>query len=149
MHGDPNPGNINLKGKTIGLLDWGQVKDVTPTFKKKIAKLVLAFNAKDRDAICKALFDIGVKVTHPEDKATVEAIAVTMLDTRIMEGYPSDPFDQRCASFANPILLMPPEIYFLVRSVQMMRGLTSAFHLDFSLAKEWGSLASKYAKMKV
>ena len=64
MHGDPNPGNINLKGKTIGLLDWGQVKDVTPTFKKKIAKLVLAFNAKDRDAIYKALFDIGVKVTH-------------------------------------------------------------------------------------
>lgn len=149
MHGDPNPGNISLKGNSVGLLDWGQVKDVSPAFKKKVAKLVLAFNARDRDAICKALFDIGVKVTHPEDKATVEAIAVTMLDTRIMEGYPSDPFDERCASFANPILLMPPDIYFLVRSVQMMRGLTSAFHLNFSIAKEWGSLASKYAKLKV
>ncbi len=149
MHGDPNPGNISLKGKQVGLVDWGQVKDVTPAFKKKVAKLVLAFNARDREGICKALFDVGVKVTHPEDKATVEAIAVTMLDTRIMEGYPSDPFDERCASFANPILLMPPEIYFLVRSVQMMRGLTSAFQLDFSLAKEWGPLASKYARRKV
>ena len=145
MHADPNPGNISLKGKQLGLLDWGQVKDVTPAFKKKIAQLVLAFNARDRDAICCALSDIGVKVARPEDKQTVEAIAVTMLDTRIMDGYPSDPFDARCASSKNPILLMPPEIYFLVRSVQMIRGLTSAFNIDFSLAKEWGSYASKYA----
>jgi aarF domain-containing kinase len=145
MHADPNPGNISLQGTSIGILDWGQVKDVTSSLKRRFSNLVLAFNARDRDAICKALFALGVKVTYPQDRATVEGIAVTMLDTRKMDGFPCDPFDENCASLRNPIILMPPEIYFIVRSVQMLRGLTSAFDLDFSLAEYWGPLAEQYA----
>ena len=50
----------------------------------------------------------------------------------------------------NPIILMPSDIYFVVRSIQMLRGLTSAFDLhDFSLASIWGPLAEKYADKEV
>lgn len=151
MHADPNPGNISLKGANkVGLLDWGQCKDVTASLKRKISNLVLAFNARDKELICDSLFALGVKVTDPEDQDTVEAIAVTMLDTREMEGFPCDPFDERCASIANPIKLMPPEIYFVVRSVQMLRGLISAFQItDFSLAEMWAPYAVEFADKSV
>ena len=139
MHADPNPGNISLNGGKIGLLDWGQVKEVSSALKRRISNLIIAFNARDRELICDSLLALGVKVTHPEDRRTVEAIAVTMLDTREMEGFPCDPFDPKCASISNPITKMPADIYFVVRSVQMLRGLAAAFHLsDFSLAEYWG-----------
>lgn len=150
MHADPNPGNISLNGGKIGLLDWGQVKDVSASLKRRVSNLVVAFNVRDRKLICESLFALGVKVTKPEDLETVEAIAVTMLDTREMEGFPCDPFDPRCASLSNPITLMPPDIYFVVRSVQMLRGLASAFQLsDFSLAECWGPAAQKFADKDV
>lgn len=151
MHADPNPGNISLPPKGgIGLLDWGQVKDVSDELKRRLSNLILAFNARDQRLICESLFALGVKVTKPEDLKTVEAIAVTMFDTVIVEGYPCDPFDERCASRANPITFMPPEIYFLVRSVQMLRGLSAAFELsDFSLSNEWLPMAEMYADESV
>lgn len=151
MHADPNPGNISLKGANkVGLLDWGQCKDVTASLKRKMSNLVLALNARDKELIVESLFALGVRVAHPEDLDTVEAIAVTMLDTREMEGFPCDPFDERCASTANPITLMPPEIYFVVRSVQMLRGLSSAFQLsDFSLAETWAPLAIEFADREI
>ena len=36
---------------------------------------------------------------------------------------------------------MPSDFYFLVRTVQLMRGIAYAFDLDYSLAQSWGPYA--------
>jgi hypothetical protein len=43
----------------------------------------------------------------------------------------------------NTICEMPPDLYFFVRTVQLMRGITFAFGLDYSLAKRGAPYARR------
>ena len=43
----------------------------------------------------------------------------------------------------NAVSKMPPDLYFLVRTVQLLRGISSAFELDFSLSHAWAPYAAR------
>lgn len=38
---------------------------------------------------------------------------------------------------------MPSDLYFVVRTIQMVRGIAYAFDLDYSLARSWGPYARR------
>ncbi|RYG65595.1 AarF/ABC1/UbiB kinase family protein [archaeon] len=139
FHGDPHPGNICItRDSQIGLLDWGQVKSLSSQIARQYAQLIVALHSRDQQQIVQAFFDLEVKVSKPYDLRTVEAIAVTMFDTRTHENFVMNPFDPQAAIKQNSVLSMPTEIYFIVRAVQLMRGMCSAFKLqDYSLADKW------------
>lgn len=83
FNSDPHPGNICIpvSGK-IGLLDWGQMKRISDDTTYNFARFVQAMNSLDRNRTCDAFLALGVKVGNPKDRASVEGIAVSMLDTR-------------------------------------------------------------------
>lgn len=144
FNADPHPGNICIsRSHGIGLLDWGQIKVLSDVLLLKFARLVEAMDSRDKDKILDSFFDLGVKVTNPQDKQTVADIAVTMLDTRHVPGYVIDPFNPQNALKTNAVSEMPADLYFIVRTVQLFRGICFAFDLDFSLASAWAPYAKK------
>jgi len=144
FNADPHPGNICISSKYgVGLLDWGQIKLVSDNLALKFARMVEAIDDGNRDKILESFFDLGVKVTNPNDKQTVADIAVTMLDTRCVPGYIIDPFNPQNALKTNAVSEMPADLYFIVRTVQLFRGICFAFNLDYSLASAWAPYAKR------
>jgi aarF domain-containing kinase len=70
-------------------------------------------------------------------------IAVTMLDTKQVPGFNIDPFNSMEILQNNTVTKMPSDLYFVVRTVQLLRGITFAFGLDYSLADKWSYLAQR------
>jgi len=142
FNADPHPGNICL-GPKIGVLDWGQMKRVTDDAAVKFSRMVLAICTNDQENITKAFAGLGIKMSNPEDKRGTEFMALSMLDTRVIPGFTMDPFGPDSPLSGNTIVEMPQDLYFLVRTVQLMRGITFAFGLDYSLAKKWAPYARR------
>ena len=82
-------------------------------------------------------------MTNPEDKRGCEIMALSMLDTKKIPGYTMDPFSPNSPLMGNTICEMPSDLYFLVRTVQLMRGVSFAFELDYSVCKQWAPYARK------
>lgn len=148
MNSDPHPGNIciNKNNGKIGLLDWGQVKVVSDKLAVDFSLMIQAMNSNDKYKIVKSLYNLGIEVENPLDIDSVSDIALTMLDTRLVPGYIVNPFDPLNGLKKNAVSKMPSELYFVVRTVQLLRGIAYAFDIDFSLAKSWESYALKTLK---
>jgi aarF domain-containing kinase len=142
FNADPHPGNICL-GKRIGVLDWGQMKSVSDDAAVKFSHMILAIHSGNQDRINSAFTNLGIIMTNPDDKRGVEMMALSMLDTRKIPGFSMDPFGDDGPLKGNTISQMPSDLYFLVRTVQLMRGISFAFELDYSLASKWAPYARR------
>ena len=145
FNADPHPGNICIdkKSRKIGLLDWGQVKFVSDELAVNFSLMIRAMNSRNEKDIVDSLFRLGVEVSNPTDFKSITDIAVTMLDTRIVPGYIIDPFNPNNALKRNAVSKMPSDLYFVVRTVQLLRGIASAFDIDYSLSSAWEKHANK------
>lgn len=130
----------------VGLLDWGQVKTVSDTLAVNFALMIEAMNTRKQDNIVKAFRRLGVEVSNNEDKESIADIAVTMLDTRLVPGYVIDPFNPANGLKKNAVSKLPSDLYFVVRTVQLLRGISSAFNLDFSVSDAWAPYAARTLK---
>jgi aarF domain-containing kinase len=60
FNGDPHPGNLILvPDGRLGLVDFGQVKRLSPERLEQIARLVIALNDDDKEAICRIALEVG------------------------------------------------------------------------------------------
>jgi aarF domain-containing kinase len=145
FNADPHPGNISIDKKTrkIGLLDWGQVKIVSDELALNFALMIQAMNSRNQLEIVKSFKRLGIEVSNPDDHDSIADIAVTVLDTRVIPGYIIDPFNPNNALKRNAVSKMPQDLYFVVRTVQLLRGIASAFDLDYSLSTAWAPYAAK------
>ena len=145
FNADPHPGNISIDKKTrkVGLLDWGQVKIVSDELAVNFALMIQAMNSRNQMEIVKSFKRLGIEVSNPDDYDSIADIAVTVLDTRVVPGYIIDPFNPNNALKRNAVCKMPQDLYFVVRTVQLLRGIASAFDLDYSLSAAWGHYAEK------
>lgn len=107
--------------------------------------MILAINSNNQNDILDSFFKLGVVVSNPKDKRTVECLAISMLDTKNIPGYVVDPFDDNNALKTNSVTKLPPDLYFVVRTVQLFRGICYGFDLDYSLATVW----TPYAKQAI
>ena len=81
---------------------------------------------------------------HPGDAASARLLALTMFDTAEVEGARMNPFDDACALRANAVLAFPPELFFVLRAVQMLRGLAHGVGApNFSVADAWAPAARR------
>lgn len=145
FNADPHPGNINLNlnANKVGVLDWGQMKRISDDALIKFSRMILAINSGNQDRILRAFDNLGIVMTNPEDKRGCEIMALSMLDTKKIPGYTMDPFSPNSPLLGNTICEMPSDLYFLVRTVQLMRGCCFAFGLDYSLSRQWAPAARK------
>lgn len=144
FNADPHPGNIRIQGNNrLGLLDWGQVVTLSDKMLVKFALMNQALCTKDKEKIAKALINLGIVLKNPQDYNSAADIGITMLDTRNVDGYVINPFKPGNALKKNSVVKFPPDLYFLVRTVQLMRGISYGFGIDYSLADSWSPLAVK------
>ena len=130
----------------MGLLDWGQIKRIPEPLVMRFAEMVEALNGHNQSHVAHCFGQLGVSVEKPQDLVTTVAVARTMLDTKVVPGFDMNPFSSDNAIKSNAVTNMPTDLYFLVRTVQLMRGIAYAFELDYSLAQAWAPFARRTIK---
>lgn len=158
FNADPHPGNLLLMpGMRVGLLDWGQCKTISRDTQLKLAHLMKAMDATEKkcrtqdsydDEIARRFLSLGIKVDRPDHSSSIAKIALSMFETADIEGIVFSPFSSNNALSENSVSDFPPDLFFLLRSVQMLRGLSHAMGVPFSLSHAWrgyvdGALAGK------
>lgn len=73
---------------------------------------------------------------------SAEKLAYTMFDTAEYAGVSSNPFSDESALRSATVTELPQELFFLLRTMQIMRGICHATGNDnFSIVKSWAPLA--------
>ncbi|MFA6561169.1 MAG: AarF/ABC1/UbiB kinase family protein [Verrucomicrobiia bacterium] len=63
FHADPHPGNMTvLKGEIIALYDYGMMGKLAPSFREKIASMIMGLNEKDNRQVTRSL--LGMSDEH-------------------------------------------------------------------------------------
>ncbi|KAG2426342.1 hypothetical protein HXX76_013099 [Chlamydomonas incerta] len=135
---DGHPGNILIgRGGRVGLLDYGQSKQLPDEQRRGFAELVLALNKGRPAEISAALGKLGV-VTEKDDPGLRSEMAYGMFDTRGKV----DPFDPNSPIKRSAISTFPADMFFVLRVVQLLRGLANGMGInDFSSARQWAPYA--------
>jgi aarF domain-containing kinase len=127
----------------LGLLDFGQCKQLTPERLRQLRALMRAMYRGHH--VAAAFFDLGIALERePEfyDPNDVAILAYSMFDTRpLPAGRSISPFDPNCPLKQTPVRHLPGDLFFVLRTIQILRGLQSRMQsrqcLNTSLAKEW------------
>jgi predicted unusual protein kinase regulating ubiquinone biosynthesis (AarF/ABC1/UbiB family) len=73
-----------------------------------------------------------------------EQLAYTMFDTAEVSGVSSNPFSEKSALRTATVKALPQDLFFLLRTLQIMRGICSATgNSDVSIASQWAPMARR------
>ncbi|KAL0020648.1 hypothetical protein WJX79_000580 [Trebouxia sp. C0005] len=135
---DGHPGNILvMKGARIGLIDYGQSKQLPMESKLAFAQLIHALDEQNDSQIGEALGRLGV-VLEAGDPALTSRMAYGMFDTRGRV----DPFDPNSPLKKMAVKHFPSDMFFVLRVVQLLRGLSTHMGVNnFSTAHQWRPFA--------
>ncbi|KAK6148133.1 hypothetical protein DH2020_019045 [Rehmannia glutinosa] len=118
FHADPHPGNILIcRGSEVALLDYGQVKDLPEKLRLGYASLVLAIADND-------------PIKASESYSYHLANNVATLLRRI--------FNQKIA-----VQAFPEELFSVLRTVHLLRGLSVGLGINYSCAEQWRPIAEE------
>eukprot|EP00243_Klebsormidium_subtile_P010137 TRINITY_DN5332_c0_g2_i1.p1 TRINITY_DN5332_c0_g2~~TRINITY_DN5332_c0_g2_i1.p1 ORF type:complete len:140 (-),score=29.51 TRINITY_DN5332_c0_g2_i1:313-687(-) len=71
-------------------------------------------------------------------------MAGLMFDTRMPKDRESlNPFTDESEIQKNPVTEFPKDLFFVLRTVQLLRGLTMGMGIDWSVAEAWKPLAEE------
>lgn len=152
FNADPHPGNIILtsvehegrgQGGTrrsasklnVGLIDYGQCKELTPEEQYKVARLILSVSRDEPDEMIANAFremNVGTKNNSTEFLATF---------ARLMFG----PFEPKHLKHSwhmdlhklDKITYFPKELSMVYRTSLLLRGLAVSLQHNFSICEEW------------
>ncbi|MCO5578818.1 hypothetical protein L7F22_032665 [Adiantum nelumboides] len=144
---DPHPGNIMImkKGK-VALLDYGQVKELPNQMRLDYAKVVLAIDSQNPYEINQSFKKLGLILgTNVEsDPSSFTLLASNLFDTKLPPGCTrSDPFTKDSALQKVPVNSFPKELFFVLRTIQILRGLSVGMEISYSCVESWKALAKE------
>lgn len=135
FNGDCHPGNIMLlKDGRLGLIDYGQVKQMTVHERIIFSKIVLAHTRKDKKEVSRISFaEMGTvtKKMDPEIAYLSSAFWVDRMTPDIMQGRNIHAYMEYLEA-ADPMVHLPEEYIFACRVSILLRGMGKAFGLDVS-----------------
>lgn len=155
FHADAHPGNIFiLDDGRIGLIDFGQVKQVDKNYRETVAKVILALderksddNPEDLDRIGNSTEGLGIELKDDVPAHGLAAIAMWLFDGSV-EAFP-DGYDENETSPNSPVKAMkefPSDLVLLARSTVLVKGLAKRFGVSWSLSQEWAQIARRVLK---
>ncbi|CAI0446312.1 unnamed protein product [Linum tenue] len=131
----------------VALLDYGQVKDLPANLRFGYAELVLAMADNDPIGATKSFKDLGIKTLSKCDKNEDQEmlkLAQTMFDTGLPPGVTTlQPFSEGSSLEKFSVEGFPEELFSILRTVHLLRGLSVGLGLNYSCAKQWRPIAEE------
>jgi len=147
FHADPHPGNILIcKGSEVGLLDYGQVKDLPVSLRLGYAKLILAIADSDPVRASESYRELGIDTLSncKNEQQELLRLAQTMFDTKLPPGVVMlQPFAEESSIKKIGVLAFPEELFSVLRTVHLLRGLSVGLGINYSCAEQWRPIAEE------
>merc|ERR1712226_61978 len=150
FHADLHPGNIMITSSgDLGLIDFGQVKQLTPSYRKTIAKIIVALDerkgeidSKNDDVLRNLILDLGVELKTDAKPEAGTAIAMWLFDgsvSKLPGGY--EMAESSPDSPVKEISVFPQDLVLVARSALLVKSFATRFGIKWSLAKQVAPLA--------
>mmetsp|Transcript_276 Transcript_276/g.696 ORF Transcript_276/g.696 Transcript_276/m.696 type:complete len:613 (-) Transcript_276:264-2102(-) len=150
FHADPHPGNIFvLENGDIGLIDFGQVKQISGRSRETLAKVMIALDERvgderpeDLEKIGNLALELGVTLNDDAQDEAAAAVAMWLFDgaTEVLPGG----YDMGELSPNSPVKELesfPQDLVLVGRSSILIKGISNRLNIPWSLAKEWAPIA--------
>ncbi|KFK29020.1 hypothetical protein AALP_AA7G078300 [Arabis alpina] len=147
FHADPHPGNILIcKGSEVALLDYGQVKELPDQLRLGYANLVIAIADNNATLASQSFRELGISTfakCENEQQELLE-LAKSMFDTKMPPGKAVlQPFSEDSSIKKISVEAFPEELFSILRTVILLRGLSVGIGLNYSCAQQWKPIAEK------
>ncbi|KAJ0950568.1 putative ABC-type Cd(2+) transporter [Helianthus annuus] len=147
FHADPHPGNILIcNGSEVALLDYGQVKDLPNALRLGYANLVLAIADNDHARASEGFRELGIDTVSlcSNEQAELFKLAQVMFDTKLPPGVKVlQPFSEDSSIKKVAVQAFPEELFSVLRTVQLLRGLSVGLGINYSCAEQWRPIAEE------
>lgn len=144
FNADPHPGNILLleDGKTLGLIDFGQVAQLPVELRMGVARLVVALANRDQAAVAQCERECGLKTRYSKDDVRYRICNFWMdRDTaEITQGLNLADF-MAWGEREDPVMEFPQDLYLVYRCSVVIRSLALAFGVNMSTSQYWRPFA--------
>ncbi|DAZ96465.1 TPA: hypothetical protein N0F65_006511 [Lagenidium giganteum] len=144
FNGDPHPGNLMLlEDGRLGLIDFGQVKRLTPEHRLNLAKLTLALHEGTKDDVIRVMTqDMGMR-SEKMDAYFLEKQARVLFDRddrTVTEGMNFQLFMEYLDTI-DRFERLPDDFVMAFRASIILRGFSYWLRYRFSHAESWSTLA--------
>lgn len=152
FHADPHPGNIFvLDDGRIGLIDFGQVKQIGGRARETLSKVMLALDERESDTnppdlerIGNLALELGVELADDAPAEGPAAVAMWLFDGSV-ETLPGG-YEKGELSPNSPVKALksfPQDLVLVGRSSILIKGLSNRLGIPWSLSKEWAPTARR------
>ncbi|CAF1209518.1 unnamed protein product [Adineta steineri] len=145
FNADPHPGNIFLlKNGKIGLIDFGQVQELSLSHRLKLAKLIVLLAEGTKEEIVQQYISMGV-VTRHMNPYVIEKLARLGFDRddpETCEGKNAQLFFEEL-SRKDEVIKVPEGYLMAARVGILLRGLGTWLQLPHSTAQKWAPIAKQ------
>jgi aarF domain-containing kinase len=149
FHADPHPGNIFvLEDGSIGLIDFGQVKQISGRNRETLAKTMIALDERDEgsledmERIGNLALELGVEIKEDAQKEAPAAIAIWLFDgstTELPGGY--DLGELSPNSPVRELKSFPEDLVLAGRATILVKAIADRLNVPWSLSHEWAPIA--------
>lgn len=147
FHADPHPGNILIcKDSEVALLDYGQVKHLPDKLRLGYANLVLAIADKDLQKVVRSYRELGIDTlsTCDDEERELFELAQRLFDTQLPPGVTiMSPFSEDSSIKKISVQNFPEELFSVLRTMQLLRGLSVGLGINYSCAVQWRPVAEE------
>ncbi|XP_070044387.1 uncharacterized protein [Nicotiana tomentosiformis] len=147
FHADPHPGNILIcRGAEVALLDYGQVKDLPENLRLGYANLVLAIADGDATRAKESFKELGINTLSSceDEQKEMLKLAQGMFDTKLPPGVKTlQPFSEESSVKKIAVEAFPEELFSVLRTLQLLRGLSVGLGISHSCAEQWRPIAEE------
>jgi aarF domain-containing kinase len=149
FHADPHPGNIFvLDDGQIGLIDFGQVKQISGRTRETLCKVMVALDERrddhpeDQELVGKLALELGVELQDFAKREAAAAIGIWLFDGSVEElpgGYDKGELDPN--SPVKELKSFPQDLVLVGRASILIKALSNRLNVPWSLAKSWAPTA--------
>lgn len=147
FHADPHPGNILIcRGAEVALLDYGQVKDLPENLRLGYANLVLAIADDDATRARESFKELGIDTLSKceDEQKEMLKLAEGLFDTKLPPGVKMmQPFSEDSSVKKIAVEAFPEELFSVLRTLQLLRGLSVGLGISHSCAEQWRPIAEE------
>jgi aarF domain-containing kinase len=140
-----------LEDGRIGLIDFGQVKQIAGRARETLAKVMVALddresdeNPADLETISRLALELGVELNEGTPPVAPAAVAMWLFDGSV-DQLPGG-YDKGELSPNSPVKALksfPQDLVLVGRSTILIKGLSSRLNIPWSLSREWAPTARK------